>query len=142
MSTKDLVDGKQAPVSITSWKSFTTDRTCRNPGGSETKAAVECEDDVFYIRASWAEHQKHFLNLQDPAVTVADAPGVLASDSRNLYDRVTKPVIPIKAAEKRSDMEGLMIKESMNTTSLDVRWVYSDAELASPLTKIGEKHQL
>lgn len=111
------------------------------PGASETKAGVECDDDIFFVRAVWSELQGHYLQLRDPSETVKKTPGVLVSDSRNLYDKVTKPVMTIKGAEKRSDMEGLIIKESMDTTGLQVRWVHSDAELANPLTKIGEKHQ-
>ena len=63
------------------------------------------------------------------------------SDSRNFYDKVSKPVMTIKGAEKRSDIEALIVKESCDRNGLQLRWVHSDAQLGNSLTKPNEKHQ-
>ena len=73
---------------------------------------------------------------------VSEVPGVLISDSKNLFDRLNQTVLTLKGAEKRIDIETLCLKESMSSTSLKVRWVNGDSQLANSLTKENELHQL
>eukprot|EP00438_Fugacium_kawagutii_P014572 Skav232315 [mRNA] locus=scaffold882:767277:767810:+ [translate_table: standard] len=141
MSNNTLVQGGQAPVSVLSWRSSKIDRTCRSPGASETKAAVECEDDLFFVRILWSELSGTPLVLHDPEETARQSKAILVSDSRNFYDKVSKPVMTIKGAEKRSDVEALIVKESCERNGLTLRWVHSDAQLGNSLTKHQEKHQ-
>ena len=72
---------------------------------------------------------------------VSQVVGVLVTDSRNVYDRVDKPYITPKGANKKVDIEMMAIKESQLHTKLHVRWVNSDAQLANTLTK-REDHQM
>ena len=73
---------------------------------------------------------------------VSEIAGVLISDSKNLYDRLNQTVLTLKGAEKRIDIETLCLKESMYATSLKIRWVNGDSQLANSLTKEAELHQL
>ena len=141
MSSPGLENGEQSPISIISWRSSKIDRICRSPGAAETKAAVECDDDLFFVRTMWSEIGGSTIDMKNPEVTAQDVPAILVTDSRNVYDKVNKPVMVIKGSEKRSDIEGLIIKESMDHSSLQTRWVHSDAQLGNSLTKPGEKHQ-
>ena len=68
--------------------------------------------------------------------------GVLISDSTNLYDRLHQTVLTLKGAEKRTDIETLCLRESMEATNLQVRWVNGDSQLANSLTKAQEPHQI
>lgn len=141
MSTPGLENGEQSPISIISWRSSKIDRICRSPGAAETKAAVECDDDLFFVRTMWSEIGGSTIDMKNPEVTAQAVPAILVTDSRNVYDKVNKPVMVIKGSEKRSDIEGLIIKESMDHSALQTRWVHSDAQLGNSLTKPGEKHQ-
>ena len=49
-ASKELLKGAVGTVSPIAWHSSRIDRTCRSPGSSETQAAVNGEDVLFYIR--------------------------------------------------------------------------------------------
>ena len=68
--------------------------------------------------------------------------GTLVTDSKNLFDKLSKETLVIKGAEKRSDLEAIALKESQDNTELQLRWVHSDAMLANSWTKSTEKWQV
>lgn len=72
---------------------------------------------------------------------VSKVPGVLISDAKNLYDRLSQTMLTLRGAEKRSDLESLCLKESMNWAKTQLRWVNGDSQLANSLTKPTEPHQ-
>ena len=84
----------------------------------------------------------HSSAVRDPEQHVRLTPGVLVTDSRNVYDRLEKPYVTPKGAQKKIDIELLALKEAQNHTGLIIRWVHSDAQLANTLTKRGEEHQI
>ena len=59
-----------------------------------------------------------------------------------MYDRLQQTALTLKGEEKRSDIESLCLKEAMETTALEVRWVHGDAQLANILTKDSEYQQI
>ncbi|CAE7339672.1 unnamed protein product [Symbiodinium pilosum] len=66
----------------------------------------------------------------------------IVTDSKNLWDKLSKEILVIKGAEKRSDLEAIALKESQINSRLQLRWVHSDAMLANSLTKPTEKWQI
>ena len=76
----------------------------------------------------------------DDAVSSID--GVVVSDSKNVFDRLSQTVLTLRGAEKRSDIHTLCLKESMLSTQTKVRWVNGDSQLSNSLTKEGEPHQI
>ena len=79
---------------------------------------------------------------RNPDETVAKVTGVVISDSRNVYDKLSTAVLTIRGAEKKSNIELLAIKEAQERTRLLVRWVHSEAQLSNSLTKEGGSHEL
>ena len=142
LTPSEIQEGAVTCVSPMFWRSGKIDRVCRSPGAAEARAAIDAEDNLFLLRYAWAEFCGHQADLWDPDGQVRRVPGVLVTDSRNVYDRVEKPYITPKGAQKRVDIELLAIKESQNKNGLSVRWVHSDAQLANTLTKRGEEHQV
>eukprot|EP00439_Symbiodinium_sp_Y106_P024975 s3776_g3.t1 len=138
-ASKELLKGAVGTVSPIAWHSSRIDRTCRSPGSSETQAAVNGEDVLFYIRYQWAEMMGTDVNLRDPSKTVATVDGCLVTDSRNVYDKLHTAVLTIQGAEKKANLELLSVKESQVNTGLVIRWVHSEAQLANALTKKGGK---
>ena len=142
VSNKDLIEGKVARISPVFWKSGRIDRVCRSPGSAEARAAVNAEDNLYLLRYAWSEFCGKQTSAWEPDVLVEQTVGVLVTDSRNVYDRVDKPYISPKGANKKVDIELMAIKESQKHTKLLVRWVHSDAQLSNTLTKRGEEHQV
>ena len=143
-SSPDLSKGALAPVSLVLWRSSKIDRTCRSPACAETKGVVNGEDDLYHVRFLWSElnHPQNNLLSLHPDSVVSLTSGVLVTDSKNLFDKLSKETLVIKGAEKRSDLEAIALKESQENTNLQIRWVHSDAMLANSWTKPNEKWQV
>ena len=143
-SNPELIAGKMAPVSLMHWRSGRIDRTCRSPACAETKGVANGEDDLYHIRYLWTEmlHPQESLEGLHPDSVVIKTPGTLVTDSKNLWDKLSKDTLVIKGAEKRSDLEAIALKESQMNTQLQLRWVHSDAMLANSWTKPSEKWQV
>lgn len=78
------------------------------------------------------------MDVHDIEDHVARVGGVLITDRRNVYDRVEKPYVMPKVAQRRVDLELWAIEESQERTGLRTRWVSSQAMLANSLTKQGK----
>ena len=141
---QSLRQGHLANISLLSWRSYKIDRASRSPACAETHAVVDGEDELFHIRYLWSEFQHPPTALQalDSNEIVRLSPGILVSDSKNFYDKLSKDTPIIKGAERRADIEALTVKSSMDDTGLMLRWVHSDAQLANSNTKPSEKHQI
>ena len=137
-----LLQGDLSRISPVFWQSAKIQRVCRSSGAAETRAAVDAEDELFAIRFQVREFQGGQVSLWDVDGAVLDVPGVLISDSKNLYDKLGQTVMTLRGAEKRADIEALCLKESVGATGLIVRWVNGDSQLANALTKSHELHQL
>ena len=142
MSNKRLREGHEADVTPVAWRSSKIDRVCRSPAASETIAALNWEDDLFYLRTLWSEMAGFPLNLRHPDEAVRTIPGHLITDAKNQFDKLHAPILTIKGAEKRSDIEALSLRENLEKGSTTISWVHGDAMLANSLTKCQEKHQM
>ena len=144
MAPKALRQGSLTNVSLLSWKSGKIERKCRSPACAEVHAVVNAEDELYHMRYLWSE--MHFprsvLNTLAAAKIVALSPGIVVTDSKNLYDRLDKDTPTIKGEEKRATIEALALKDSSEESGTELRWVHSDAQLGNSLTKPTEKGQL
>ena len=141
-TTSQLLKGDLVAISPMFWQSAKIQRTCKSSGAAETRAAADTEDELYALRFQAFEFQGGQVSLWNCDQGVSEVPGVLISDSKNLFDRLNQTVLTLKGAEKRIDIETLCLKESMSSTSLKVRWVNGDSQLANSLTKENELHQL
>ena len=141
-STHRLLEGELEKVTPLFWQSARTHRTCSSSAAAETCAAVDGEDEMYAIRFQAFEFLGGCISVWKCDDAVKKVTGVLITDSKNLYDRVNQTMLTLKGAEKRSDIETLCLKESMNSTDTMVKWVNGDSQLANSLTKESEPQQL
>ena len=137
-----MLQGEVGSVSIIAWHANKIDRKCRSPGAAETQAAVNGEDVLYFARYHWDELIHGSPNPRDPDASVRRIPGTLITDSRNVYDKLQTEVLTINGAEKKSNIELISVKESQYRTSLQIRWIHSEAQLANSLTKWNGGHEL
>ena len=142
MSGKKLGLGEVDRVSPIFWQSGKIERVCRSPGSAEARAAIDAEDTLFLVRYQWSEIMGYDSDSHNIYEHVSRTCGTLITDSRNVFDRVDKPYITPKGAQKRIDLELITLKESQQETGLRVRWVNSQAMLANSITKRGEDIQM
>ena len=141
-TSEDLLQGNLVNISPIFWQSAKIQRACRSSAAAETHAAADAEDELYAIRLQVGEFLGHSVFLWSCDESVKMVPGVLVTDSKNLYDRLNRTVLTFKGAEKRANIESLCLKESMSSTNLKLRWVNGDSQLANSLTKETELHQL
>ena len=139
LAPQTLLQGEVAAISPMGWGSHKIDRACRSPGAAETQAAVNGEDEMFFLRFQWSELLFGISNVRAKDRIVSRVPGCVITDSRNVYDKMMGEVVSIKGAEKRANIELLGLKESQWSTKVQIRWVHSEAQLANALTKAGSK---
>ena len=139
---RSLLDGSMETVNPIYWNSSKITRVCRSSASAETRAAVDSEDQMYSIRFQLSEFQGVSANVWKPDDTVNATTGVLISDSKNLFDRLSQTMLTLRGAEKRSDLESLCLKEAMSRSNVIVRWVNGDSQLGNSLTKENEPHQL
>ena len=130
-----LLQGELCQVTPVAWHSHKIDRACRSPGAAETQAAVNGEDQMYFVRYQWSEILYGSIDTKDPDSTVSKVPGCVISDSRNVHDKLQTEVLTIKGAEKKANIELLSLKEAQIRTKVVVRWVHSEAQLGNSLTK-------
>lgn len=141
-SSRSLLSGHLDVVSPAYWTSAKITRVCRSSASAETRAAVDGDDQMFAIRFQLAEFLGHPPDIRNLDEYVSLIPGVLISDAKNLYDRLSQTMLTLRGAEKRSNLESLCLKESTDEARTQVRWVNGDSQLANSLTKAHEPHQL
>ncbi|CAE7714347.1 RE1 [Symbiodinium sp. KB8] len=139
LAPQTLIQGEVTAISPMGWGSHKIDRACRSPGAAETQAAVNGEDEMFFLRFQWSELLFGITNVRAKDQIVARIPGCVITDSRNVYDKMMSEVVSIKGAEKRANIELLGLKESQWSTKVQIRWVHSEAQLANALTKAGSR---
>ena len=137
----DLLKGSCEAVSPISWNSSRIQRVCRSPGASETAAAVNAEDALFFARFQFSEMLGHTVRIRAVNESVNRIPGCLITDSRNVFDKTKTEVICTKGNERRVDIEMMCLKHGQLRNGVIIRWVHSDAQLSNSLTK-NEQRQL
>ena len=142
MAPLSLLQGQVEKISPISWQSHKIDRTCRSPGAAETQAAVNGEDQLYYVRYQWSELLFGTPSTKDPDQAVTKVTGCVITDSRNVYDKLHTEVLSIKGAEKKSNIELLSLKEAQARTKVIIRWVHSEAQLGNSLTKHNANKEL
>jgi hypothetical protein len=142
LAPKQILEGDLVKVSVMFWQSAKIDRVCRSSGAAETRASVDAEDELYAVRMQWSEYLGHPVNLRNIDELISKTPGIVITDSRNVYDKLKHTVLTLKGAEKRTDIEALCLKDAMNTCNLEICWVNGDTQLANGLTKGSEPQQI
>ena len=137
-----VLEGKLVPLNPIYWSASNISRVCRSSASAETRAAVDGEDMMYSVRFQLAEFKGYHANVWNPDETVNHIPGVLVSDSKNLFDRLNSTLLTVTGAERRSDIESLCLKEAMTENYVILRWVNGESQLANSLAKENEPHQL
>ena len=135
MAPAGMLQGELGQVTPVAWHSHKIDRVCRSPGAAETQAAVNGEDNLYFVRYQWSEMLYGLGCTKTPDKTVSRIVGCVVSDSRNVYDKLQSEVLTIKGAEKKANIELLSLKEAQQRTQVIIRWVHSEAQLGNSLTK-------
>ena len=142
LGPEGILHGEIGHLTPIAWHSMKIDRACRSPGAAEAQAAINGDDSLYYARYQWGEILTGNVDVRNPASVVQRVPACIVTDSRNVFDKLETEVLSIKGAEKRTNIEMISLKESQQSTKVEIRWVHSEAQLANALTKVGNAKEL
>jgi hypothetical protein len=133
-----LQAGTMAGLHIVNWESAKLKRKARSSNASETLALNNAEDSLFWGRMLWLSFQGVDVRGDREAI-VSQVTGTLVLDNKTVYDGLLCEVAGLAVAEKRLALELRDIQERLLSSSVNLRWVHSEANLGDSLTKVNAR---
>ncbi|CAK9117550.1 unnamed protein product [Durusdinium trenchii] len=114
------------PISVLSWKSSRLKRRTVNTLAAEAQAMVQAVGASYWIRFLLAEIKGLKMSLQNWQKQISRTPYMTATDSRSLFDNLTRSTnVAAHIEDKRTAIDLAILKNDMNTTRGQTRWVAS-----------------
>ena len=135
---KNFKSGKEDDVDIVSWRAFKAPRKVAGSNGAESQAIEFAEEALWLQRLMWCEVHGVRVERWKWNSIVKLVGGILITDSRGIYDGLTRHESPqLKLRSLRGGEELGAAKQQILATDVEVRWVNGMAELADAMTKAG-----
>ena len=126
------------PISVLSWKSSRLKRRTVNTLAAEAQAMVQAVGASYWIRFLLAEIKGLKMSLQNWQKQISRTPYMTATDSRSLFDNLTRSTnVAAHIEDKRTAIDLAILKNDMNTTRGQTRWVPGSIMISDSLTKKG-----
>ena len=124
------------PITIAAWKSYRLKRCTVNTLSAETQSMLQGVGQVHWHRAMLYELFYNLLTLNGWENEISELPFVAITDSKSLYDTVTKcRNSSSHVDDKRTAIDLSILKRDLVATQGQVRWVEGRNMLSDPLTK-------
>ena len=143
MSTPEILQGYETPVSLIDWKSWKLRRVSAGSNGSEAQGICEAEDKGWKCRLMWALLNGLTLKRDNADILAATFLAFLIMDSRGCYDALTGTETPgLSMDNSRSSVDILATSQGLTESSnCHAAWVPGDWNLADSLTKHSTESQ-
>ena len=142
VANKTFLEQAESPFSVISWHSGKLTRVARSSNSAELQAAADAERELSYIRLSLRDLLGETIPLQRWEDAAAQIPAAFVLDSRGVYDALARSESAcLGLKDKRSGLEALSLKRSLEETQCGLRWTHSAAQLADCMTKGSEEAQ-
>ena len=139
------LETEQTPqaLSILSWKSYKLKRCTVNTLAAEAQAMVQGVGGSYWLRFLWSEIQGYKMNLNNWQERISRTPFIAATDSRSLFDNLSKSKnVAAHIEDKRTAIDLTILKNDTMSTRGQVRWVPGEIMISDSLTKKGPSHFL
>ena len=139
------LETEQTPqaLSILSWKSYKLKRCTVNTLAAEAQAMVQGVGGSYWLRFLWSEIQGYKMNLNNWQERISRTPFIAATDSRSLFDNLSKSKnVAAHIEDKRTAIDLTILKNDTMSTRGQVRWVPGEIMISDSLTKKGASNFL
>lgn len=124
------------PITVAAWKSYKLKRCTVNTLSAETQSMLYGIGQIHWHRGLLYELFKNPLSLAGWEQEVSEVPFVAVTDSKSLYDTVTKCWnSSAHVDDKRTAIDLSVLRRDLAMTRGQVRWVEGRNMLSDPLTK-------
>ena len=123
-------------ITIAGWKSYKLKRCTVNTLSAECQSMLEGIGNIHWHRFLLAESAGRKLDLHDWELQLGDWPFIAITDSKSLYDTVTKcRNSSSHISDKRTAIDLTILKSDLSQTKGQVRWVGGTNMISDALTK-------
>ena len=124
------------PISIITWKSYKVKRCTVNTLSAECQAMIQGVGSLHWIRALLEESKGVVLKLDQWEEQVSATPFIAITDSKSLYDTVSKcRNTASHINDKRTAIDVTILKSDFKKTQGQIRWIEGSRMVADSLTK-------
>ena len=132
------VEQSPQPISILSWKSYKLKRCTVNTLAAEAQAMVQGVGASYWMRFLWSEIKGLRMDLLNWQEQISKTPFITVTDSRSLFDNLSKSKnVAAHIEDKRTAIDLTILKNDMMATKGQVRWVPGEIMISDSLTKKG-----
>ena len=135
---KTAFDDVLCDYAVMDWRSFKLHRVAKSSLCAETQAAADAADALEFVKTFWSLLDKPDISPLDISLRTKH-PSALVVDAKALYDAIHKEAPLQGAANKRTGIELLVLRQTLTNTSSIVRWVSSERQIADGLTKTSAR---
>ena len=113
LATEELFGhGQEDDVSVVSWRSFKLPRKIAGSNNGETQALAFADESLCLVRLAWSEMHGAPVRRWHLDETVRQVGGMLITDSRGIFDALTRSESPqLRHRSSRTGEEARVIKE-------------------------------
>ena len=123
-------------ISVFHWKSFKLKRQTVNTLSAETQSMVAGVGGVHWQRFMLLESRGYVIGGQGWEEKLAELPFIAVTDSKSLYDTMSKCSNPATQVEdKRTAIDITILKNDMRRSKGQVRWIPGSVMISDALTK-------
>ena len=132
-----IMQGKSSAYSPIAWQSRKLPRVCRSSTAAEIQTGSHSMDAHEFTKQMLVEwYNPETIPLKETEKALRQVPSIVVTDSKNLYDSVTRvETSGLQLEEKRLALEVLSIRERVAAIGTQFRWVDADQQLADGLSK-------
>ena len=131
--------GQEDDVSVMVWRSFKLPRKIARSNNGETEALPFADESLWLVRLAWSEMHGASMRRWHLDETVRQVGGMLITDSRGIFDALTRSESPqLRLRSSRTGEEVRGIKEQCAVSDARLHWVDTSTMLADSLTKTGD----
>ena len=135
-----VLQGQEGDYVVVDWKSFKLPRISRSSLHSEAQAASAAQDALEYVKCFWATMLNPDLDPLEDA-SMHGTQSALVVDAKALYDATKKDGVQ-GFLDKRTGIEILSLREHLEASQTQLKWVSSEMQFGDGLTKPSARQVL
>ena len=134
-SSDDLDDGSEVPWSPAMWKSFRLPRAVGSTLAAESQAMVSATGTLEWASLVLAEALDGICDVREYLQHLQARPPVIITDCKSLYDHMIAVTSPTSIEDRRTSIDIVILRQSLERLKGSLRWVPTNRMLADSLTK-------
>ena len=134
--TDDQLDqGAESPWSPAVWKSFKLSRAVGSTLAAEAQAMVAATGTLEWMALMMSEAIEGIDDVREYLAHLQRRPPIIITDCKSLYDHLIAVTSPTSIEDRRTSIDIVILRQSIQRLTGSLRWVPTNRMLADSLTK-------